>query len=151
VELKLPTVAVPVRMSMAGGALIEGEVFVADLPRNRHQLLDAVGVMLEQDEAFVPVRSAAGVELVAKHAITWLSVARAPDLEEVAIYDHEHRVEFALVAGESLRGTVFDMAPAERPRIIDHLNRAGRFVRLWTAAAHLLVNKSQIIRVRELR
>ncbi len=149
-ELKSPTVAVPVKVALAGRAAIDAEIFVADVPANRHALLDAVAALLDEDAAFLPVRVAGAIELYAKHAVAWLSVARAPELEELTVYDREHRVEIALAAGESLRGSVFDSSPAERPRIADHLNGAARFVRLWTSAAHVLVNKDQIVRVREM-
>jgi len=149
VELKLPTVAVPVKVALAGRPAVEAEIFVTDVPANRHALLEAVVTLLDEEAAFLPVRVAGAIELYAKHAVAWLSVARAPELEEVALYDREHRVEIALAAGEPLRGSVFDSSPAARRRLADHLNRAGRFIRLWTTAAHVLVNKAQIVRVKE--
>ena len=35
------------------------------------------------------------------------------------------------------------------PAQIDHLNRAGRFVRLWTQEEQFLFNRSQIVWVSE--
>jgi hypothetical protein len=149
VELKLPTVAVPVKVALAGRPAVDAEIFVTDVPANRHALLDAVATLLDEDAAFLPVRVAGAIELYAKHAVAWLSVARSPELEELMVYDREHRVEVALAAGEPLRGSVFDSSPAARPRVVDHLNLSGRFIRLWTSAAHVLVNKAQIVRVKE--
>ena len=42
----------------------------------------------------------------------------------------------------------FDQFP-DRPRVVDYLNRTGRFLRLWTEATHYLINKDQIVRVTE--
>jgi hypothetical protein len=46
---------------------------------------------------------------------------------------------------------LFDSSPADRPRVVDHLNRARRFLRLWTPDAQTLINTDQIVAVREQR
>ena len=46
---------------------------------------------------------------------------------------------------------LLDSSPADRPRVVDHLNRPGAFLRLWTSEEHYLVNKTQILHVVELR
>ena len=68
----------------------------------------------------------------------------------VTLYDRQHRVEIELVAGTRLLGTLLDSSPADRPRVIDHLNGAASFVRLWTPHEHILINKAQIVCVTEL-
>src|SRR5207237_7686490 len=97
--------------------------------------------------------------LLAKHSLAWISVQpQAAELavelefddlpsEVVQLYDREHRVELELVTGAPLRGAMFDSAPADRPRVIDHLNGGQKFLRLWTESEHFLVNKSQILAV----
>ena len=70
--------------------------------------------------------------------------------EELTLYDCEHRVEIELTKATKLIGTLLDSAPVDRTRVIDHLNRAGRFVRLWTADEHFLINTTQIVAVTEL-
>jgi len=54
------------------------------------------------------------------------------------------------VHGTKLIGTMLDSSPADRPRVIDHLNRSGRFVRLWTTEEHYLINTTQVVAVTEL-
>jgi hypothetical protein len=56
----------------------------------------------------------------------------------------------ALPGARRLEGMLMDSSPAGRSRAVDHLNRAGRFVRLWAAEEHYLINKGQIVHVGEL-
>jgi hypothetical protein len=162
VELKRPIVAVPVRLALVGREPVDAEIFVADVPReSKTQVLDDIAELLSEDATFLPVRFTTGVRLLAKHSLAWLAVQpQAAELavelefddlpsEVVTLYDREHHVEVELVAGPLLRGAMFDSAPADRPRVIDHLNSASGFVRLWTEAEHYLVNKAHILAVSE--
>jgi len=160
-ELKLPTVAVPVRLALVGREPMDADVFMADVSRSgRSQLLDDVAALLDDAAAFLPVRDDSGVRLLAKHAIAWLAVNRHDDealtfddspSEVITLYDRQHRVEIALVTGAKLVGMLLDSSPADRTRVVDHLNRAGAFVRLWTSDEHVLVNKTQILHVTDIR
>jgi len=58
-------------------------------------------------------------------------------------------VEIALVSGQRFSGSLFDSSPYDRPRVIDHLNRARRFVRLWTENDQTLISTEQIVAVTE--
>lgn len=161
-ELKRPIVAVPVRLALVGHDAVEAEIFVADVPRQgKTQVLDDIAEMLAENTSFLPVRFASGVRLLAKHALAWISVQpEAAELaielefedqpsEVVTLYDREHHVEVQLLSGNSLRGAMFDSAPADRPRVVDHLNGASAFLRLWAESEHFLVNKAQILHVSE--
>lgn len=148
-ELRLPTVAVPVRLAQLGHEPVDAELFLVDTPRAGGQLLDDMAALLDEDTAFVPVKQGAGVRLFAKHALAWVSVHRGDDAE-LTLYDRQHRVEVELAGGAKLVGMLLDSSPADRPRVVDHLNRARRFVRLWTSDEHFLVNKTQILQVTEL-
>lgn len=160
-ELRLPTIAVPVRIAMVGGtAGTHAELFVADVPRpGRGKLIDDAAALLDEPAAWLPVREGATVRLVNKVAIAWIALARrAPDRdpardfteepsEVTMLYDQQFPVEIELANGARLRGTLLDSAPADRSRVIDHLNAAGRFVRLWTSDEQYLISAAQIIAV----
>ena len=162
-ELRLPTTAVPVTLRLVPGQRVEAELFVADATRTGHsQLLDDVAAMLDGPTAFVPLRVQRDVQLYAKPAILYVSIARHADepdesnefvdvpSEVITLYDRQHHVTVELAGGDgALTGMLFDSSPSDRPRVIDHLNRSGRFLRLWTEATHYLINKDQIIRVTE--
>ena len=49
-----------------------------------------------------------------------------------------------------LIGTLLDSSPVDRTRVMDHLNRAGRFLRLWATNEHFLINTAQVVAVTEL-
>jgi hypothetical protein len=160
-ELRLPTVAVPVRLALVGREAVAAELFVADVVRpGRSQLHDDIAAILDEAESFVPVRSGERVRLHSKASIAWVCVVRHEDdggeaefvdipSEVITLYDRQHHVLVELASGGTLTGTLFDSSPSDRPRVIDHLNRAGRFLRLWTPDDHYLINKDQILHVSE--
>jgi hypothetical protein len=161
-ELRLPTIVVAVRLALVGSLPSPAELFLADLPRRgRSHLLDDLAELLGAEAAFVPVRWSSRVRLLAKHAVAWIAVSRRGPVdpstdfspepsEELTLYDREHRVEIELVHGTKLIGTMLDSLPADRTRVMDHLNRAGRFLRLWTPDEHYLINTAQVVCVTEL-
>ncbi len=149
-ELRLPTIAVPVRLALVGGEPLTAALFVADTARTGAQLVDDIAELVDDAAPFMPARIDTTVKLLAKRAIAWIAVDRADDAEVDTLYDHEHRVDVALVGGGTLTGSLLDSAPADRPRVVDHLNRGGAFVRLWTPSQHYLVNTAQILHVTEL-
>ena len=161
-ELRVPTTVIAVRLVLGGAMPVPAEMFIADVPRRgRSQLFDDLTAQLDSDAAFVPVRWSGRVRLLAKQAIAWIAVRRhatgeIPSLDfsdepsELTLYDREHRVEIEIVHGTKLIGTMLDSSPADRPRLIDHLNRSGRFLRLWTSDEHYLVNTAHVIAVTEL-
>ncbi len=152
--------AVDVQLALVSATARPAELFVADVPRRGHsELLDAIAAVLDAEASFIPVRSDGNVRLLGKHAIAWIAVDRDSDggddfaeipSEVITLYERQHRVAVELVAGGRIEGSLFDSSPSDRPRVADHLNGAGRFVRLWTANEHYLVNKSQIVQVTEL-
>ena len=160
-ELRLPTVAVPVRLTLVGHDPAPADLFMADVQRHgRSELLDDVATLLDEATSFIPVRGDHGVRLLAKHAIAWISINRHEDEAEaefantpsevMTLYDRQHRVEVALLTGAALVGMLLDSSPADRPRVIDHLNRSGPFVRLWTSDEHFFIHRNQILQVTEL-
>jgi hypothetical protein len=146
--LRLPTLAVPVTLAVVGQDTAAAELFVADVPRTDHgQLVDDLAATLDDETHFVPARIAAAVQLVAKHAVSWVSLPFENDA--ITLHEQQHHVTVQLLVGGTLAGTLLHDDPHDRPRVIDHLNSAGKFVRLWTASEHYLINKSQILQVTE--
>lgn len=158
----MPTTTVPVRLALVGHDPGGAELFLnqAVARKSRTAVVEAVGELVDEDSAFLPVRGVRdSVRLLAKRAIAWIAVNREQPSsdgdfdnlpsEVVTLYDRQHHVLVELTTGKILSGTLFDSAPADRPRVIDHLNRAGRFLRLWTTDEHYLINKDHILAVVE--
>src|SRR5438045_2796470 len=136
-ELRIPTVAVPVRLQVVHKPIGQAELFVVDARRTRGQLLDAIATMLDGPLEFVPVRDTGTVRLVPKDAIVWVAIRQrdseararadasddfwsAEPSEVLTLYDRYHRVEIELVGG-TISGTLLESSPADRPRVIDYL------------------------------
>ena len=158
-ELRLPTFPVAVRLAVVGHEPTGAELFLTDETHGRSAMIDRLGDLLDRPTAFVPVKGPQSVRLLAKRAIAWLALAReevSPESEfedvpseVMTLYDRQHHVLVELTTGTKLEGMLFDSAPADRPRVIDHLNAAGTFVRLWTSDEHYLINKDHILHVTE--
>jgi hypothetical protein len=160
-DLRMPTTTVPVRLALVGHDPGSAELFLNQTVRkSRTAVVDAVGALIDEPSAFLPVKGARDtVRLLSKHAIAWIAVNREQPSsdgdfdnepsEVVTLYDRQHHVLVELTTGKILKGTLFDSAPSDRPRVIDHLNRASRFLRLWTSDEHYLINKDQILAVVE--
>lgn len=163
-ELRLPTIAVPVRLAMVGAEPALAELFVVDMPRpGRAKLIDDLAALLDEPAGWIPARRGAEIRLVGKHAIAWIAVSRRdPELdpardfsseepsEVTTLYDQQFPVEIELATGTRMRGTLLDSAPADRSRVIDHLNAVRRFVRLWTTDEHFLISAAQITAVQQI-
>jgi len=162
-ELRLPTIVIPVRLSLIGREVCEAELFVADVVRRgRSHLLDDLADLLDAGEGFVPARVTGAVSLISKHAIAWIAVRRRgvddlpptdfpEELSEAAtLYDRQYLVRIEVSHGPGITGLLLDSSPADRPRVVDHLNHPGMFVRVWTSDEHVLVNKRAIVSVTEL-
>lgn len=160
-ELRVPMVPVAVELAGVDAPPAPCELYLADVARRSHTALaDDLANLLEAEPPFLPVRSGTGVALIGKRAIQWVALANPDDevdaggdgaepSEGLTLFDSRHDVEVTLIDGATLTGAILHSSPADKPRVIDYLNRPGRFVRLWTPRAQYLINKRHVARVRE--
>lgn len=135
--------------------VVPAELWLADGPSRRVELFVAAGLglaeMLEHEAPFFPVREAGGPPagaIVNKAALAWIAVAAA-DGDDGELFSQRRMVRVELTGGGALEGELL-YSPAEgRTRVVDQLNEAGRFVRLWSAERVWFVNKLMIARVVE--
>ena len=159
-ELMLPKIAVAVELALEGREVQRVEVFVAEhLGRafRRQHVLD----LLEGDTEFLPARTVdgTGFALFNKAALIWvgipldqgsLPVEEESETIDSELYDESCNVSVELVSGETMEGEVLYSAPSGHARLGDHLNRARRFIRVWTTDHLYLINKAYILSVGEL-
>ena len=148
---------VHVTVVTAAGERIAGNLFVQAYARHRVGPEGAPDVMNDEDP-FFPLRTDEGVTyLIAKDRV--LEVEITPD--EVALADLEAKrlstavrlvdAEVTLVGGSVVRGALALEVPADRPRLLDFLNRFDkRFVTLYVESGTRLLHYSAIVRVRPL-
>ena len=138
-ELRLPTVAVPVKLALVGHEAAAAELFVADAVRpGRSQLHNDIASDARRARELSAgarrfERSAVreGVDCVGLHGAS----ARKPSAARPSSSTSHPKWSRSTIGGTmsssswigggSLVGTLFDSSPSDRPRVIDHFNRAG--------------------------
>jgi hypothetical protein len=151
-SLKLPTAAVAVELALADGAVVAAQLFVPERARRGRALALELAELLDGGSAFLPARDADGhVVLYAKRALVYVKIelGDSDDGDDV-LYDQRHDVEVVLERRPTLVGQILYTSPADRLRVIDHLNQPSAFLRLWTAASLYVIGKPHVLRVREI-
>jgi hypothetical protein len=177
-ELRVPIRPVAVELAMVGQRPEAAELFLAGrAPDSRTRLAADVAALLEDDNVFLPVAVAGAFSLCNKAAIAWVAliassaispgpaspagdggvhgdavpepVDNAEPSEVVTLYDHRHDVRVDLAGGTFVDGHVLYSSPEGGQRVIDHLNRTGRFLWLWQGTTLYLISKQHVVRVRE--
>jgi len=162
-DLKIPKLPVTVELAVVGEGIRQVEVFVAEhragSPR-RQRVLD----LLESEPQFLPAVAAGGTQQIFNKAmLLWVGISLldgALPVEEDGdgdidaenggtLYDVRRPVTVELQGGGALRGDLLYSPPPEQARVVDYLNRGGRFLRLWASDRVVLVNKERIISVRD--
>jgi hypothetical protein len=148
-DFRIKKLRLPVALTMLGGEELNGEMFVQTLSPLRHGP-EEIPDILNSDEPFFPLARAGGTLLVAKDQVREVVITgdalEAQYLETAARHES---VEVTLTDGTVRSGRVYLEMPAERPRLLDFLNRyAQRFVVLYAAGGVCLVNRTLIEHVR---
>ena len=150
-SLRVPTAAVPVGLALADGSVVKAHLFVPERGLKGRALAIELAALLDGDAPFLPAREAGGhVCLYAKRAITYVSIGFGSEPDDLQLYEHERSVEIVLDRGPTLVGELLYTSPADRPRVLDHMNQPGAFVRLWTAETLYVIGKPHVLRVREI-
>ena len=154
-DLRIPKIPVTVELAIEGQGMASVKVYVAEHlagSMRRQRVLD----LLESEPLFLPALDDDGPRIINKATLKWVSISlldgALPVEEEMVdsmLYDERRSVVVELVGGDLLAGDLLYSQPPERSRVVDYLNRGGRFLRLWNPEKVLLVNKDRIISVRE--
>jgi len=151
----VPKRAVTVELALRGRAPERARVFVPareDGEVARHAVID----LLEKELGFLPTQAESDrtPQIFNKDALVWVAVAShkvaaAGAEDDDALFEYRHEVRVELVGGDMLVGELLYTLPPEHARVVDYLNSAGRFLRLWTPERVYLINKSFVERVFE--
>lgn len=151
-EFRVPTVALSAEVLCADGRTLVGRIFVP-ASASRHS-----GAMRSEewmDEAvdffpFLEDGSASSV-ILNKQQVLVLSVpasAQDDEPEDESRGATTRRVKVRC-GDRDFEGTVRIEMPESQSRLLDHLNRPGRFLGLWDGQSHRLIQKLHITRVQE--
>jgi len=140
----------PVTVTMIGGARLEGDLFVRSSSRYAERLEDAPEV-LNAKQPFFPMALASGeIALVAKLHV--YSVHGGPGaIHQDFSLGTAATVELFMVDGERITGRVLIEPRRAHTRVLDFLNNVEEaFFTVFLKHGLLLVNRSQVVRVRPL-
>jgi len=143
-----PTTPCPVRLRMADGSTIEGNLWL--LPDSaRASGLMSVEAILDGKREFIAVGLAGGASLLVNSgAIRTVELAAggpgASDVDESASLDV---VTLRLDSGEEISGVLRAVARADSARLSDVFNNAGRFIALGAGDRLVLAARDRIVRV----
>jgi hypothetical protein len=138
-----------VSLQMLGGEQLNGEMFVQRFSRH-HTRSEEVPDVLNAPEPFFPLVRAGDTLLIAKHQVREAEIADDNGQEAaVSPAARAEAVEVTLRDGTVRAGRLYLEMPAERPRLLDFLNRyAQRFLMLYSAGGIRLINRELIERVK---
>ncbi len=152
-DLRVPTVALPAEVLTVDGRTATGRIFVPASAHNHDGAMRAEEWMNEPTDFFPFLSDDANEpELLNRHEVLVLTVPAHADAGDVVegIRPPEPQVVVDC-RGRRLSGTVVIDMPEEHRRVLDYLNRPGRFLTLRDGGRHHLVQKDRITRVQETR
>jgi hypothetical protein len=153
-DLRVPMVALAAEVTTADGRIARGRVFLPASAHNHDGPMRAEEWMNEPTDffPFLADDTEAPV-LLNRHEVEVLTVPAHADAGSVVEDGDEAQAPHVVVdcRGRLLSGTIVIDMPEEHRRVLDVLNRPGRFLTLRDGARHHLVQKDRITRVQETR
>lgn len=140
----------PVTVVLAGGEVLDGEIFLNPTSRFRNEPQGAAEFLNDAEDYFALARGPELATLVAKGNVI--------SLEASADYDagldappHPVSVEVTLTTGARVTGRIAIETPPSRARLLDFLNsHHDRFLPVATGDRMVLINRLVIVHVHEL-
>jgi hypothetical protein len=149
-DLRVPKRRIPVEVLLPGGRTSSMALFLSEVAAD-HTGPERPSDLLNGGDDFVPAFDEQGKAMTFLNRAAIAAVRLDPsidtDLDEDVSIPTEHEVEVLLQDGTTLRGLVSFLRPSDRSRLVDFLNEAPPFFRLYDSATLLLVNKRHAVRV----
>jgi hypothetical protein len=144
-DYKIEKVRHGVRVTLASGKKIEGDIFLQAFARFRAGPEGPLDV-LNDSAPFLPLVLPSGeLMLVQKSQIAVIGTALPSDDDAADAGVVGMHVDITFVHGETLTGSVFPELRADRPRLVDFLNNTPeRFVQLFGIDQLMLINIAHI-------
>jgi hypothetical protein len=153
-EFRVPTVALPAEILSAEGQTLIGRIFVP-ASAYRHTGAMRAEEWLDEPADFFPFLAdgAKTSVILNKRQVLVLSIPAAAEGDEPAAEEEAgtRRQVKVRCGGRDFEGTVLIEMPESQSRVLDHLNRPGRFLGLWDGERHRLIHKGHITSVQENR
>lgn len=150
-EFRIEKIRHPVVITIAGGMTLQGDVFLQPSARYHHGP-QTPAELFEEPEPFVPLATGDDhLVMVAKEQILRVQFERhAADTDVEGVEEAE--VDITLPDGGITSGHLRLETRAGRPRLLDYLNGDDqRFLTLRSPHGMILINRRQIVQVRQRR
>ena len=152
-ELRVPKRRAQVEVIIPGASPRKVTMFLAEFASG-HAGHERLSDLLNAEEGeFVPAVDAESDTMIFlnRESIAAASISREWEVDEDLVSAEEHEVEVWLIDGTSLRGTLHFVLPPDRSRLLDFLNGAQAFLRLWHGDQVTVVNKRHVARVAKVK
>jgi hypothetical protein len=146
---RVPRRQIQVRILVDDGRTLDGALFTAEAGAGGRPE-DVLQHLNDTEKGFVPLMCGEDSFLLNKAGIIWAQVSGAA-AEEIAADARTGRhvpVRLTLAGGLSVVGKFVIVMPAERSRVLDYLNAAGRFLPLYGEGTVTLVQRRFVVTVR---
>jgi len=153
VELKVPTVALPAEILGTDGRRFVGRIFVP-ATASRHTGSMRAEEWMDDPASFFPFLAdgtSSPVILNKRHVLV-LSVPFDAERDGPGREEDEAGTRRRVRVGcddREFEGSIHIDMPENQSRVLDYLNRPGRFIGVWDGQRHLLVQRDRITRVQE--
>ncbi len=137
----------PAKIVLSTGRGIRGDVFVG-LYDPHHLGPQRVGELLNEDLAFLPVKTDKGVVLVNRAHIVSAALPADREEDDLVRLGKRYEVRVTTTAGD-LRGAVFVNLPEVATRVADYFNQPLRFLPIFQARTVIYLNREFILLVRD--
>lgn len=137
----------PTKIILSTGREIRGDVFVG-LYDLHHSGPQRVGELLNENTAFLPVKTDKGVVLVNRAHIVSAALPADREHDDLVRLGKRYEVRVTTIGGD-LRGAVFVNLPDVAIRVADYFNQPLRFLPLFRARTVTYLNREFILVVRD--
>jgi hypothetical protein len=151
-ELRVPTIALPAELLAADGRTLVGRIFVPAAAHRHTGAMKAEEWLNEPSDFFPFLADGASTSVILnKRQVLVLSVPAAAEVDERESEEESgpRRRVRVRCGGRDFEGAVLIDMPENQCRLLDYLNRPGRFLGLWDGDHHRLIHKGHVTSVYE--
>ena len=135
------------RLVLSDGREVHGDVFVG-LYEPHHVGPQRVGELLNEQEAFIPVKTDEGVLLVNRTRVISVTLPADREQDDLVTLGKRYEVRVTTTHGE-LKGAIFINLPETSARVRDYFNQPLPFLALFQSQTVAYLNRDFIVLVQD--
>lgn len=147
-EQRIPMQKRLVNLVLADGSRLEGDVFLCLYEAHRMGA-QRLGDLLNSEIRFLPVKTAAGIQLVNSTLIVSARTNQNEEADELMRLGEKYSIYVTTLLQEELVVDLYVNLPQASNRVKDCLNQQQRFLPVFRDEEVLYLNTSYILRVRD--